>query len=114
MLAANALEKIGVTYIHLCEADWDDSPDVPDDFRVALRNAFSNTIIATGNCTPEKADRLLKADYVDLVGFGRNFLSNPDYPERVRLGASLNPITDTHTLFGGGGSRGYTDYPHLP
>lgn len=50
---------------------------------------------------------------VDLVGFGRKFLANPDYPERVRTGAALNEISDTHTLFGGGGARWYTDYEFL-
>ena len=113
MLAATALNQIGVIYIHLCEADWDDAPEVPDSFRTDLRVQFSNTIIATGNCTLPKADRLLGADDVDLVGFGRKFLANPDYPERVRRGAALNEIWDMHTLFGGGGARGYTDYPFL-
>ncbi len=113
MLAAKALDKIGVTYLHLSEADWDDSPSIPMEFRIELRKVFSNTIIATGNKTPEEGEELLKADLINLVGFGRNFLTNPDYPKRVKLDAPLNEISDTHTLFGGGGARGYTDYPFL-
>jgi N-ethylmaleimide reductase len=113
MLAAKALEKIGVTYIHLCEADWDDAPEIPKDFRVELRKNFSNTIIATGNKTPQQGEELLQKDLVDLVGFGRKFLTNPDYPERVKQNAKTNEISDTHTLFGGGSARGYTDYPFL-
>ncbi|OBQ56404.1 alkene reductase [Tamlana sp. s12] len=112
-IASKALEKIGVTYIHLCEADWDDAPEIPADFRVTLRENFTNTIIATGNKTPEQANALLGENLVDLVGFGRNFLTNPDYPKRVKLNAKLNTISDTHTLFGGGTARGYTDYPFL-
>lgn len=50
---------------------------------------------------------------VDLVGFGRKFLTNPDYPKRVQLNATMNDISDSHTLFGGGDARGYTDYPFL-
>ncbi|REH48913.1 N-ethylmaleimide reductase [Tenacibaculum gallaicum] len=113
MIATQELEKIGVTYLHLCEADWDDAPEIPNNFRENLRKAFSRTIIATGNKTPGQGEDLLKKDLVDLIGFGRNFLTNPDYPARVKQNAPLNKIIDTHTLFGGGDARGYTDYPFL-
>ncbi len=113
MIASDGLNELGVTYIHLCEADWDDAPQVPDAFRVDLRSRFDNTIIVTGNYTPENARKVLTKKFADLVGFGRKFLTNPDYPKRVALGASLNEISDTHTLFGGGGARGYTDYSFL-
>lgn len=113
MLASKALEKIGVTYIHLCEADWDDAPEIPTDFRIKLRETFGKTIIATGNKTPKQANELLAKNLVDLVGFGRKFLTNPDYPKRVELDAKMNEISDNHTLFGGGTARGYTDYSFL-
>jgi N-ethylmaleimide reductase len=113
MKASVALNKLGIAYIHLCEADWDDAPQIPESFRTALRASFANTIIATGNKTPEEGEQLLQSNLVDLIGFGRKFLCNPDYPERVRTNAALNEITDTHTLFGGGTERGYTDYPFL-
>lgn len=113
MLAAEKLNALDIAYIHLCEADWDDAPSIPEEFRKNLRARFKNTIIATGNKTPEEGEYLLQEDLVDLIGFGRNFLTNPDYPERVKKEASLNPISDPHTLFGGGDERGYTDYPFL-
>lgn len=113
MLASEKLEQTGIAYIHLCEADWDDAPEIPNDFRKELRNTFSNTIIATGNKTPKEANELLEENRVDLVGFGRKFISNPDYPKRVQLNAELNEISDTLTLFGGGSAKGYTDYQFL-
>jgi len=113
MLAAKALNELGVAYIHLCEADWADAPTIPDEFRKALRTAFQNTIIATGNKTPEDGEHLLQQNWVDLIGFGRNFLTNPDYPARVKVNAPLNEISDSHTLFGGGDARGYTDYSFI-
>lgn len=113
MLAAKKLDKLDIAYIHLCEADWDDAPQIPNDFRVALRSAFKNTIIATGNKTPNEGEELIENNLVDLIGYGRKFLTNPDYPERVKQNASLNEISDNHTLFGGGSARGYTDYPFL-
>jgi len=113
MLASQKLEEIGITYIHLCEADWDDAPEIPKDFRIKLRDTFSKTIIATGNKTPKEANELLGDNLVDLVGFGRKFLTNPDYPKRVELSAKINEISDNHTLFGGGAAKGYTDYSFL-
>ncbi|AUS06977.1 hypothetical protein [Pseudotamlana carrageenivorans] len=50
---------------------------------------------------------------VDLVGFGRNFLTNPDYQTGVKINAKLNTIIDTHPLFGIGTARMDTDYPFL-
>ena len=113
MLAAEKLNELGIAYIHLCEADWDDAPQIPYLFRKELRYTFRNTIIATGNKTPSEGEELLEQNLVDLIGFGRKFLTNPDYPERVRQNAALNEISDPHTLFGGGDARGYTDYPVL-
>ncbi|WP_223606876.1 alkene reductase [Chryseobacterium sp. OSA05B] len=113
MLAAEKLNELGIAHIHLCEADWDDTPQIPYLFRKELRYKFRNTIIATGNKTPSEGEELLEQNLVDLIGFGRKFLTNPDYPERVLQNAALNEISDPHTLFGGGDSRGYTDYPAL-
>lgn len=113
MLATEALNELDIAYIHLCEADWDDAPKVPAVFRAALRSKFKNTVIVTGNKSPEEGEEMLATDLVDLIGFGRKFLSNPDYPQRVIADAPLNEINDTHTLFGGGDARGYTDYPVL-
>ncbi len=112
-LAAAALDALGVAYLHLCEADWDDAPDVPTAFREELRRTYRGTIIATGRMTAEIAEQLLAAGHIDLAGFGRKFLTNPDLPARLQQGAALNEISDTHTLFGGGDARGYTDYPAM-
>jgi N-ethylmaleimide reductase len=113
MLAAKELNELDITYIHLCEADWDDAPQIPAEFRTALRANFKNTIIATGNKMPEEGENLLQENLVDLIGFGRKFLTNPDFPKRIKINAVLNEISDTHTLFGGGTAKGYTDYPFL-
>lgn len=110
MLAVEALEHIGIAYIHLCEADWEDAPSIPEEFRIQLRKSFTGTLIATGNKTPEEGDELIRKGQVDLIGFGRNFIANPDYPEKVKNYADIKPITQTRKLFGGGGAEGYTDY----
>lgn len=56
------------------------------------------------------ADQAL-ADGADLLSFGRQFLANPDLPERLRTRAPLNAWNPR--FFYEGGSQGYTDYPVL-
>ncbi len=112
-LAVEQLKQLGIAYIHMSEADWDDAPDIPLDFRRKLRESFPGSIIVAGNKTPEIAKLLLDEQLVDLVAFGRSFLTSPDLPKRFEVGASPAPISDTHRLFGGGGAEGYTDYPCL-
>jgi hypothetical protein len=57
----------------------------------------------------DTAEGWLQQGKADVIAFGRKVLANPDLPERVRSGASLNDLTTCH----GGGAIGYTDYPTL-
>ncbi|WP_028452386.1 alkene reductase [Chitinilyticum aquatile] len=107
--AAAMLGELGIAYLHIAEADWDDAPPMPASFRQALRRAFPNAIIYAGKYTAERAAQALEEGWADLIGFGRPFVANPDLPARLRAGLPLaehNPAT----LFGGGAS-GLTDYP---
>ncbi|MGP2655639.1 alkene reductase [Malaciobacter sp. WC5094] len=110
MLAAKELNELDILYIHLCEADWDDAPQVPENFRKELRLSFQNTIIATGGYTLEKANEVIRKDLVDVVGFGRYFIANPDLVSRLENSYPLSEIKDSHTLFGGRDEYGYSDY----
>ncbi|MEC8327767.1 MAG: alkene reductase [Pseudomonadota bacterium] len=110
LLLAKYFDELGIAYIHLAEADWDDAPTVTDTFRQQLRKNFSGAIVVAGNYTPEKANDLISDNLVDYVAFGRKFLANPDLPYRLENNLPLNEISDPSTLFGGD-ERGYTDYP---
>jgi N-ethylmaleimide reductase len=58
----------------------------------------------------DAAERWL-ARGADLIAFGRMFLANPDFVERLATGTALNqPESST---FYGGTEHGYTDYPTL-
>jgi N-ethylmaleimide reductase len=105
---ARQLDTLGLAYIHLAEADWDDAPSIPDDFRQALRNAYSGRVIVAGKYTPERAQQILSSGMADLVAFGRPFIANPDLPARYAAGLPLAAF-DPATLFGGT-ERGYSDY----
>lgn len=108
---AAEFSKRGLGYLHLSEPDWAGGPALNDEFRNALRAAFPGVIIAAGNYTLEKAQPLLEAGLIDAVAFGRPFIANPDLPERLRTGHSLNP--GRPELYYGGGAEGYTDYPAI-
>lgn len=110
LFASKKFNDIGIAYIHLSEADWDDAPLVTDEFRYALRANFSGSIVVAGNYTAESGAALIDAGLVDFIAYGRKFLANPDLPYRFEHNHPLNEITDPSTLFGGD-ARGYTDYP---
>ena len=109
LLASKKFSDMGLAYIHLSEADWDDAPKVSDEFRIKLRENFNGSIIVAGNYTAQTGAKLIDTGLVDFIAYGRKFLSNPDLPYRFKHGLPLNEITDPSTLFGGN-ERGYTDY----
>lgn len=107
--AAKVLNEIGIAYIHIAEADWDNAPVMPVAFKEAYRQAFAGTLIYSGKYTAEKGATALAQGWADLIGFGRPFIANPDLPYRLEHGLPLNePVRDT---FFGRDKVGYTDYP---
>ncbi|WP_060513213.1 alkene reductase [Pseudomonas sp. NBRC 111124] len=109
--AAKRLGEIGIGYLHIAEADWDDAPDMPLDFKQQLRAVFPGVMVYAGKYTGERARRALEEGWADLIGFGRPFVANPDLPARLRIDAPLAEH-ERATLFGGD-ARGLTDYPAL-
>ncbi|EGT3626899.1 alkene reductase [Morganella morganii] len=109
LLAAKHLSALGVAYLHLSEADWDDAPQVPESFRVELRKVFKGSIIVAGRYDVARANDVIDNGYADLVAFGRPFIANPDLPYRLMHQLPLSAF-DKGPLFGGS-AAGYTDYP---
>jgi N-ethylmaleimide reductase len=111
------LDRLDIAYVHCVEGEpsgintGQGAPEREFDFPAA-RRLFRGAWIANNGYDPERAARTIAAGDADLVSFGRPFISNPDYPARVRLGAPLNPI-DNSTAYAGQAERGYTDYPAL-
>ena len=103
------LEQAGVGYLSIAEADWDNAPELPEDFRRDVRRTFSGLIVYAGRYTAERGARLVEAQLADLIAFGRPFIANPDLPARIANGWPLNAINPA-TMYGGG-EQGYTDYP---
>ncbi|KFC06210.1 N-ethylmaleimide reductase [Trabulsiella guamensis ATCC 49490] len=109
LAAASVLNDIGIAYIHIAEADWEDAPVMPAAFKEALRIIFHGTLIYSGKYTVERAEEALTKGWADLIGFGRPFIANPDLPYRLQHNLPLNqPVREQ---FFGGGKAGYLDYP---
>jgi N-ethylmaleimide reductase len=111
LAAAHVLDQLGVGYLHIAEADWEDAPVMPVAFKEALRIIYRGTLIYAGKYTVARAEEALAKGWADLIGFGRPFIANPDLPQRLQAGATLNE-PDRATYFGGG-AEGFIDYPVL-
>ena len=105
------LNQRGLMYLHISEPDYAGATSLSDAYRVEIRRRFKQAIIGAGLYTPAKANRLIEAGLIDAAAFGRDFIANPDLPERFACGAELNPYRGE--LAYGGGAAGYTDYPFL-
>ncbi len=109
LMAAHEIDRIGLVYIHLSEADWDDAPQIPEQFRHDLRATYSGKIIVAGKYTQDRAETILDTGLVDMVAFGRPFIANPDLPIRFAMNIPLSDFDNTK-LFGGS-EEGYSNYP---
>ena len=106
--AIKVLEDIGIAYVSLAEADWDNAPELPETFREDVRKNFSGRVIYAGKYTAERGVRVIESGWGDLIAFGRPFIANPDLPKRIANNWPLTPV-DPATMYGGT-DKGYTDY----
>lgn len=105
------LDVLGVVYLHVVEGATGGPRDAaPFDYG-QLRKRFHQTYLANNGYDLDLATSQLVDGHVDLVAFGRPFISNPDLTERLKTGAPLTPMNPA-TIYGGG-AEGYTDYPTL-
>ncbi len=78
-----------------------------------LRKRFGGILIANEGFNLETAQREIASSRADAVAFGKDFIANPDLPERLKRNAPLNPWR-TESFYGYGMPDhrvGYVDYP---
>lgn len=109
LATVEALDEIGIAYIHIAEADWEDAPDMARTFKGAIRDAFRGVLIYAGKYDKPRAEQALGEGWADMIGFGRAFIANPDLTYRFEHDLPLNE-PDKDRYFGGD-ARGLTDYP---
>lgn len=111
------LSSRSIAYVHMIEprattAGGVDNiaSDAPSTSSI-FREKFNGIFISAGGYNPESAKEVIENKSADAVAFGRLFIANPDLPERIKAGASLNKY-DRSTFYGGD-EIGYTDYPFM-
>ena len=111
--AAAALSKIGIAFLELREPSPDGTFGKPSTPPVApaIRKAFDGVLVLNSDYTAERAIDAMASGIPDAIAFGRPFLANPDLPERLAKGASLNK--DVPRTWYSQGPEGYIDYPYL-
>ena len=107
---AEQLNDRGIIYIHLVDHSAMGAPAVPFSIKNTIHSKFKNTLILTGGYNLETAEADLKSGYTDLVGFGRQFINNPDLVNRFINGFPLSENLDFNTFYSAS-EQGYTDYP---
>ena len=110
------LAPLKLAYLHLIEGQTGGARDnVAFDY-AQLRERFKHdhpggAWMVNNSYSRTMAIESVANGSVDLVAFGRPFISNPDLVERLRRDEPLTPLKQK-TLYGGG-AEGYTDYPAL-
>ncbi|MBU1378443.1 MAG: alkene reductase [Alphaproteobacteria bacterium] len=102
---ARAMRERGIAFLMARERVGSDS------LGPQLKAAFGGIYIANEGLTGETGQALLDAGEADAIGFGKDFISNPDLPARLKAGAALNAWK--METFYSPGAAGYTDYPAL-
>ncbi|CAM6103991.1 unnamed protein product [Calypogeia fissa] len=111
---AEELSKRKVAYAHYVEPRMkmvDGKPN-PEESLWPMRKAFKGVFIAAGGYNREEGIEAVKSGKADAVAYGRLFISNPDLPRRLRIGAPLNHYI-RELFYSPDPVKGYTDYPTL-
>jgi NADPH2 dehydrogenase len=99
------LARLGLAYVHVMHGG--DEALVAD-----IRRLWRGTLIVN---RPGRAREQIGADLAsglaELEAYGQMVLANPDFVERLKTGAPMNP--PDHATYYGGDAKGYTDYPSL-
>jgi N-ethylmaleimide reductase len=106
---ASKLNEYHLAYLHVMRSDF--FQQQTGDLLTPIRAHYQGIIIGNMGYTAAEATMAIDAGQIDAVAFGSSFLANPDLPERIKLGAELNPPNPA--TFYSQGAAGYTDYPTL-
>ena len=117
--AVSGLNERPLAYLLLTEPRVGGLLGGPDDVLSPLRNSryreiYSGALIGAGGFSPASAALAVESGAYDAIAFGRWFLANPDFVDRIARGLPLN-VYDRSTFYGlgpdGGEDPGYLDYP---
>jgi N-ethylmaleimide reductase len=95
-----AADTLGLAYVHLVDVG---------DMLGFVRENWTGSIITNNHLKADSAASILTAGLAHAVSFGRPFISNPDFVERIKHAVELARVDREHIYMGE--AVGYTDYP---
>ena len=113
--AARVVEDLGLAFLELREPGPEGTfgaTDVPKQSPL-IRQLYSGALVLNSDYTPEDAVADIEAGRCDAVSWGRDFISNPDLPERFATGAAIAPNVNVPQSWYLTGAEGYIDYPKV-
>lgn len=101
-----AIAPLGVAYLHLIRLVTPelDSLDI-------VRKSWRGRLILNNELDRADAEQAVRKGMADAVSFGRPFIANPDFVDRLRDGLELAEFDPTRLY--SPGPEGYVDYPVL-
>ncbi|WP_054944533.1 alkene reductase [Novosphingobium sp. KN65.2] len=102
----DAIDPLHCAYLHVVDMKLETL-----DTLSFVRGHFSGPVIANNMLTLDTGCELLESGRAEAISFGRPFIANPDFVERLRTNAPLAK-PDYARLYTGE-ERGYIDYPAL-
>ena len=108
------VDKRGLAYVQMREADSKDGPDSGDkqipEVAKFFRPHFKGTLMSNGSGMDYKGPlALVESGVSELHAFGWLYISNPDLPDRIKNDYPL-AAPDSKLIYAVG-APGYTDYP---
>jgi len=109
---AEALGKMGLAFLELRESRPAGSFRPSDQPIVSpvIRRRYKGVLVLNGDYSPEEAEAAIADGRADAIAFGRRFITNPDFVERIRDGLPLAGIDDMTNWYAQG-DEGYIDFP---
>lgn len=110
---AKELGAMGLAFLHAVET-WDRTTldERTDEVIPAIVESFKSAgggvYIGNGDYSPEQGEQAVESGWADAIAFGRPWIPNPDYAQRVRQGGPYRE-PDRETFYGGG-AEGYSDF----
>ncbi len=102
-----AASERGIAWVHAIRM-----PSTGIDSLQLTRDNYQGSLIGSDSFDAAEADKFIEQGLVDAVSFGRAYIANPDLAARFAVDAELNAM-DAKTIYSGGGSKGFTDYPTM-
>lgn len=113
--AAKVIEELGLAFIELRQPGPNGTfgaTNVPKQDPV-FREIFSGPLVLNSDYNAAEGVADVESGRCDAIAFGRPFISNPDLPERIRVGADFAPNVNVPFSWYLPGPAGYIDYPTM-